>query len=54
MEHYIKNVTDITYMPELIPLEIFVLIIVNPLFLTGLIRTITYSPPTADRKLCAH
>ncbi len=43
MEEHNKNIRDITYLAELIPAS-----------WRGLIRAITYSPPTAVCKLCAH
>jgi len=55
MEPYIKNLSDITYMSELTPLFWQRIGLINFFAKRAeLIRALTYSPPTADRKLSAH
>ncbi len=53
MELAINWLSDITYMPELTQ-HLFDNSGAYKQISAGLIRTITYSPSTADRKLCAH
>lgn len=56
MEPYIimNSLSDITCMSELTPTPIVHKANAIKQLVWGLIHTITYSPPTADRKLCVH